>query len=405
MTSTLTPTDLFHRTLDLVTELTTISSASGDREGLDRAARCLGKALEARGLEVEIRPRPGNDGSDQPVLYARSRRIHDRPLLFIGHLDTVLDAVEPERRDERLLATGAIDMKGGLATLVGALDVLEQRGHGAVDDLSIVVVPDEEVAGTLSMQVMKEEGPGARGLWVLEPGQPGQEGETVVLGRRGMFHWHLDVVGRGAHAGNAYWQGRSALLAAADWSLATRALAGRGHGPTINAGRLVAGEESFVGDLAGSADLIGTTRQINVVPNRALVEGEARFLDPAQGDQLPEAMAAEARRIAAEHDVEATFEFSPRIPPLDPNGPGRPLADRAVALAQAAGWTLEVEEDRGGISFPNFLPDPGAMPILDGLGPIGGGMHTRDEFLDLRSLDRRITLLADLLAADADDRG
>ena len=56
---------------------------------------------------------------------------------------------------------------------------------------------------------------------------------------------------------------------------------------------------------------------------------------------------------------------------------------------------------RGGISFPNFLLDPGRIPVLDGLGPVGGGMHTREEFVDLRSLRRRIVLLADLLAADA----
>jgi glutamate carboxypeptidase len=38
------------------------------------------------------------------------------------------------------------------------------------------------------------------------------------------------------------------------------------------------------------------------------------------------------------------------------------------------------------------------VPVVDGLGPVGDGMHTRDEWLDLGSLDRRIVLLADLLA-------
>jgi di/tripeptidase len=36
--------------------------------------------------------------------------------------------------------------------------------------------------------------------------------------------------------------------------------------------------------------------------------------------------------------------------------------------------------------------------VLDGLGPVGGGMHTREEYLELRSLERRVVLLADLLA-------
>ncbi|HYN21951.1 MAG TPA: M20/M25/M40 family metallo-hydrolase, partial [Thermoanaerobaculia bacterium] len=82
---------------------------------------------------------------------------------------------------------------------------------------------------------------------------------------------------------------------------------------------------------------------------------------------------------------------------VDPDGPHRALSERAVALAAARGWKLEVERERGGISFPNFLPDPGRLPVLDGLGPVGGGMHTREEFVELRSLRRRIVLLADLL--------
>jgi acetylornithine deacetylase/succinyl-diaminopimelate desuccinylase-like protein len=71
---------------------------------------------------------------------------------------------------------------------------------------------------------------------------------------------------------------------------------------------------------------------------------------------------------------------------------------RAVELAARRGWTLEVEADRGGISFPNYLPEPEKLAVVDGLGPVGDGMHVRDEFLDLRSLDRRAVLLADLLS-------
>ena len=71
--------------------------------------------------------------------------------------------------------------------------------------------------------------------------------------------------------------------------------------------------------------------------------------------------------------------------------------DRALALTAQRGWTLHVEKDRGGISFPNYLDGDIDIPVLDGLGPVGDGMHTREEQLDLRSLRRRIVLLADLL--------
>lgn len=403
-----TPDAIFERTLALLVELSSISSPSGNLAGLEAANRCLGKALQDQGLEVEIRNET-TDLGPQPVLYARGPGAVARPsgegcLMLVGHLDTVLPALSPQRSEDRLLATGAIDMKGGLAAFVGALELLRTRGEQPAEDLLLIVVPDEEVAGQLSHKVIVDFAAKARALWVLEPGRPASQGETMVLGRRGMLHWSLRAEGRGAHAGNAYWQGRSALTAAADWCVQARALASPGQGPTVNAGRLVAGEIDFVENLAAQADLMGTTRQINVVPNLALVEGEARFLKSSDGDLLIEQMTALAHRLSAEHEVELNFTTHGRISPLDPSGPGKAWAERAVAFAAEQGWHLEVEQDRGGISFPNFLPDPSVLPILDGLGPVGGGMHTRDEFVDLQSFDRRITLVADLLAADAVDR-
>ncbi len=399
-----TPGDVFEATLQLLERFCAISSPSGDLEGLNRAARFLADELDRRGLAVEIRQEAGAGGERQPVLYARTavETPADAPsLLAIGHFDTVLPAAEPERRDGRLWATGAIDMKGGLIALLGALDLLAAGGRRPPEDLLLAVVPDEEVAGVLSQRVVERLGACARELWVLEPGQRHGEAETLVAGRRGMFDWRLTARGRGAHAGNAYWQGRSALDAACAWCVGARALAAPGPGPTVNAARIVAGDETFVDDLAAGAAMLGTSRQLNVVPDRATVEGEARFLRRADGETLAAELAALAARIAAEHQLEIDFETGPKIQPVDPDGPGRVASEAAVEIAERAGWRLEIEDQRGGISFSNFLPDPGAIPVLDGLGPVGDGMHTRGEYVELESLDRRIALLAELLAARA----
>ncbi|HEY6321497.1 MAG TPA: hypothetical protein VJA16_08065, partial [Thermoanaerobaculia bacterium] len=134
------PPDLFAATLALLEELTAISSASGDAAGLGRMAARLGAVLAARGLEVEVRQGLGPDARDGcggaagptvntlPVLVARGPAVAAGGaspagrghLLLIGHLDTVLPAAPPRRDGDRLVATGAIDMKGGLATLAGA---------------------------------------------------------------------------------------------------------------------------------------------------------------------------------------------------------------------------------------------------------------------------------------------
>ena len=394
------PPPIYERTVELLTGLTAISSPSSDLKGLHRMASRLGAELTERGLNVEIIEQPGEDGELLPVLLARGPGF-DATVehhLLVGHLDTVLPAAVPRIDGDRLVATGAIDMKGGLAAFVGALDLLRQRGIAPPPDLLLVAVPDEEVGGVLSRAAMKEWGARARALWVLEPGErAGYGAETLVAGRRGMFNWRLEARGRAAHSGLHYWQGRSALTAAAGWCCEVEAHSDHGSGPTVNVGRLVAGDTSFVDDLAGSAGLLRTDRQLNVVPDLAVAEGEVRFLRDEDGKRMAASLAELARNIAADTETELTLTFRDTIPPVDPGGPHASQVDRAVALAAERGWRLEVERERGGISFPNFLPDPGRLPILDGLGPIGGGMHTREEHVSLTSLARRIVLLADLL--------
>lgn len=392
------PSPIFERTVQLLRELTAISSPSGDLPGLHRMTERLSAELSARGLTPEVLEEAG-----EPVLVARGPDTSRGHLLLIGHMDTVLPAAEPRIEGDRLFATGAIDMKGGLAAFLGALDLLAERGVKPPDDLLLVVVPDEEVGGPISHGSMKRWGEGARALWVLEPGEPAGEAETMVAGRRGMFDWHLTVKGQAAHSGLHYWEGRSALTAAARWCVEAESLSQRSSGPTINVGRLVAGDASFVENLAAAHVLVGTDRQLNVVPDRAIVEGEARFLRPSEDPELEERLRTLAGLIARDTGTEMAFARQPPIPPVDPDGPHAAVSRRAVALAAARGWTLEVERERGGISFPNFLPDPGRLPVLDGLGPVGGGMHTREEHVELRSLERRMLLLADLLAESRSD--
>ena len=190
------PAPIFERTIQLLRELTAISSPSGDLAGLRRMTERLSAELSARGLTPEVREESG-----EPVLVARGADTSKGHLLLIGHMDTVLPAAEPRVEGDRLVATGAIDMKGGLATLIGALDLIAARGSAAPPDLHLVVVPDEEVGGPLSHGAVRTWGAEARALWVLEPGEPAGEAETIVAGRRGMFQWRLEANGQAAHSG------------------------------------------------------------------------------------------------------------------------------------------------------------------------------------------------------------
>ena len=389
--------EILTATEHLLHELCAISSESGNAPGIRRVAEMLDRALTPHGLAVEIVDEADAHGAPQPVLIARGPSTGGPHLLLLGHMDTVLPAIEPSVQGRTLFATGSYDMKGGLAMLCGALGVLASRGTALPSDLLVVLVPDEESESLISGQSAERWSRGARAVLVLEPGQSTAEGETLVAGRRGMTEWKLDVRGRASHSGLAYWSGRSALAAAAEWCSLAQAASRRGNGPTVNVGRIVGGSTDFVEDLAQHASMLGSSRQLNVVSDRAAAEGELRFLTAADGQAMRDELQRLANDVAAKHEVEIAFSIGMNVPPVDPHGPGAPFIQRAVDLAAQRNFRLDVEEDRGGISFPNFIADPASTPVIDGLGPAGYGMHIRGEYVDLDSLGRRITLLADLL--------
>jgi len=390
--------DILAATRALLVDLCAISSESGNAAGLRRVAARLAGELERHGLAVEIAEERDARGEPQPVLLARGPSTAGGHLLLVGHLDTVLPAREPRVENDTLLATGALDMKGGLAMLVGALDVLAATGRKAPADVLLLAVPDEESESAISGAAMRRWSERARTVLVLEPGMSRADGETLVTGRRGLTEWKLEVTGKAAHSGLAFWQGRSALGAAADWCLRAQRLSAPGPGRTVNVARVVGGSADFVDALGANVGLLGTARQLNVVSDRAVAEGEFRYLTAAEGASAGAELQALAARVASEHGVSMTFTAGASIPPVDPHGPGAAIARRVVELAATRGFRLEIEEDRGGVSFPNFLADPGRIPVVDGLGPVGDGMHTRDEWLNLESLERRVVLFADVLA-------
>ena len=111
----------------LLHELCAISSASGDLDGLTRVAERLAAELAAVGLRCEVRREPNGRGGIEPVLVAGALDAERDVLLLVGHLDTVLPAVPPRRDGDLFHGTGALDMKGGLVTLVCALRELRAR--------------------------------------------------------------------------------------------------------------------------------------------------------------------------------------------------------------------------------------------------------------------------------------
>ncbi|MEO1086368.1 MAG: M20/M25/M40 family metallo-hydrolase, partial [Acidobacteriota bacterium] len=288
----------------------------------------------------------------------------------------------------------AVDMKGGVAAFLGALRALDAAG-AEPRSFRLALVPDEEIGGPLGADVVRRYGPLSDEMWVLEPGQPADGGETVVLGRWGLVTWSLDARGVAAHSGLDFERGRSALAAAARWVDRAQALS-EPDLASVNAAAFI----SPATPPTSQGPLSDEPPPLNVVPESASVGGEVRFAERAVGDRVLDALRILAEQVSADTGVELRFTVHEEIPAYAATQTTTESAwlARRFAAAEACGLRLEIEASRRGVSFSNFVPPtPQPLRVLDGLGPVGGGMHTEQEWVSLESLHRRTAWLARML--------
>ncbi|MGH2428299.1 MAG: M20 family metallopeptidase [Candidatus Limnocylindria bacterium] len=358
--------------------LVNIDCGSYTPGGVNRVADFCSDALRRLGADVERTPhRPGAGEAPLGDLVI-GRLAGDGPrLLLIGHMDTVFDpgtvAQRPFRRQGDLaFGPGVSDMKAGLLAGLHALEAL--RGAGALPAVTFMCNPDEEIGSPFSTPFVRALAAEHDAALVLECARANGD---IVSARKGIADYHIEVIGRAAHAGVEPEKGRSAILEAAHQVLALHGLNGRWPTVTVNAGVIAGG-----------------TRP-NVVPERCEMKVDLRAATVDAFD----AAAAEVVRIAATPTVEGTRASVTRSaghPPMEKSAASGRLVELAVAIAAELGFELR-DAATGGASDANTTSAAG-LPTLDGLGPIGGDDHSVDEWLDVASIVPRVTLLAGLVA-------
>ena len=359
-------------------ELVNIDCGSYTPEGVNRVADAVSARMNALGFDVERRAHEPTDGAPQLGDLLIGRSSGDGPrILLIGHMDTVFDpgtaAARPYRsRGDRAFGPGVTDMKAGLLAGLHAIQAL--KANGRAPNVTFVANPDEEIGSPFSTPIIRELAPQHDAVLVLECARANGD---IVSARKGIADYHLDLVGRAAHAGVEPEKGRSAILEAAHQVLALHDLNGRWPSVTVNPGVIRGG-----------------TRP-NVVPERCELQVDLR----AASMDAFEAASAEVERLAGAPTVDGVSIEIRRIaghPPMEKSGASARLVALTTAIATELGFDV-ADAATGGASDANTTAALG-IPTLDGLGPVGGDDHSVDEWLDLTSVVPRTTLLSGLIA-------
>lgn len=357
------------RMLDEVRRLVLLESPSRDTDGIRSVAMHISLALGETGASVSI----VEEHSNGPNVVARFGT-GARPVLLVGHLDTVwargtLETMPWRVDGERAFGPGVLDMKAGLVIVLEALRGLAR--HSLTTPITVMFNCDEEIGSESTRPLLAELACGARAALVFEPAIVGGAAKTS---RSGMSAYRIHIRGRAAHAGVDPEKGVSAILAAAHVVVALHNLNDLKAGLSVNAGVIEGG-----------------TRP-NVVAAEARIDVDVRFRTTDQAQRVHEEIAGLAGlRNGAEVEVSGGIDR----PPFEPTAESLALHARAAAAAQASGFEMDCGHV-GGVSDGNFTAALG-IPTLDGLGPDGAGAHANHEHIVIADLPRRAAMLARLL--------
>jgi glutamate carboxypeptidase len=356
--------------------LVAVSSPSGDVEGAEECVALVG-ALAPPEAAIERRPCSSAGHADDVVL--RLTGTGTRRLLLLGHLDTVIghDNHRPLEHDgDRLVGSGAVDMKGGDVLALGILRALAER-TAEYAEVALLLVTDEEWRSAPFAHV--EAFAGWDACLCFEAGQRTPDGdEAVIVRRKAAATLRIRAAGRSAHSGAAPERGRNALLA-----LAAAAQAVAGANAPDGPDRLTA-----VPTILRSGDAF------NVVPGDGELFCDLRSLHTDAFDEV--------RALVPEEVGGATLEaeFIRLWPAMD-------AGDATAQLLTTAGEQLGrpiLAAGRGGASDASHFA--ASIPLtIDGLGPRGGGAHARDEYVLTDSLHSRAEVALAVVDAVLSPRG
>ncbi|MCO5967804.1 M20 family metallopeptidase [Actinoallomurus soli] len=363
-------------------EYVRLETPSDDTAALAAGRDWVVSWIERRlGAPASARTEPGAPHGDTVVLEYGGTGIGAEAgtVVILAHYDTVwpvgtLAELPFSVEAEVIRGPGVFDMKAGLVQAVWALRAVRAAGLPCTP-VRFVLNGDEEIGSPASRPVIEESCRGAAAVLVFEASADG----AVKTARKGVGLFDVTLTGVEAHAGLDPTAGASAVTALGEFIAAASALTDVAAGTTVNVGVVAGGTRPNV--TAGSA--------------RA-------HLDVRVADE------AEAARV--ERALTAWRPSDPRVTAHLAGGWNRPvmtrtpavadLYQRARAVAATLGFDLP-ETAVGGASDGNFAAALG-VPVLDGLGAVGGGAHARHEHATVPGMVERTALAAAVLASLAD---
>jgi glutamate carboxypeptidase len=363
------------QTLSLLRRMVELESPSGDKAAVDDCMALAATVCRELGGIVRWH-RQKKFGDLLEARFGFRRGGAARPLLLLGHLDTVwplgtLKEMPFRRSRGRIWGPGVLDMKAGVAMALSALAILRERKM-LTRPVILLLNSEEEIGSPVSRPLTERLARECDAVFVLEPGQ-GPNG-AYKTARKGTGDFIVRATGVAAHAGVDFSNGHSAVLELGRQLEKISTFTDLDCGLTVNPG------------------VIGGGTRPNVVAEQAWVHVDFRFAKATHAKKIEQKF----RRLRP-IDKKCRIEVAGGVnrPPMERTKATAALFAQAATLAAVLGFELH-EATTGGGSDGNFTSAIG-VPTLDGMGAVGEAAHASNESILIEHLAPRTALLAAMM--------
>lgn len=356
-----------------------------------QGVRATGNMLEPLFKQMGFTTRWVNEPTSMhraPTFIAERIGTKGKRLLLIGHLDTVFPKNSPfqqfTRQGNIAKGPGIVDDKGGDVVILYALKALHASHLLDNTTIRVVLTGDEEDSGKPTSISRKPLFDAAKQSDIALDFECDISQDTATIGRRGISMWAIKTKGVQAHSALIF---KPAIGYGAIYELSrilntVREQFEHDNNVSVNTGLILGGTDVHYDKNKSQGNSFGKE---NVIAQTAMATGDFRFTSSAEQDATSKKMQA----IVAQNlsGTKAEISIQNGIPAMAPTKQNADLLNHYSEVSEALGYGTVKPlpanlRGAGDISHIANL----VSANLAGLGPLGAGIHSPNETLDIPSL-------------------
>lgn len=368
----------FERYLHFLCDICSFEARAKDKEAIDRMMDHVADFAQSEGFQT-TRTVMESCGD---FLCIDMNAGQEKGCAFMAHTDTVHEkgAFGPEpvtRLPDRIIAPGVIDCKGGIAIALLTMKTLLENGYSK--HLRLLLTSDEEVSNVLGGQAEVDYFANMCAGFPYAINCETSEGDEVVISRKGILKYRIDIKGIGGHSGIHYFDCKNAILEAAHKIIAL-------HG------------KSREGGITYSCNIIEGGSVPNIIPDHCTVTVDVRVPRHTDMEEAEQTVAAVAEKSFLGGTTAAVTRISKR-PPMEKNPETMALFEKLLGVCKKHGLGSLTPVESGGGSDSCYTQAAG-IPSICGMGACGEFCHTNKEYARIDSISLRAKILTLFLLED-----